>query len=309
VALIVNGIDADELLTTERAMEILEPVMLEEVAGTTFHLQAQGGGRTIRLVGGGLRGMGRKGVRVGNQALLYDTESGELLAIVTYRWGTLRVAATMALAARHLARPDARVVGLLGSGRNALAILESLLAVRPIECVGVFSPTPEHRAAFAERAAPRLGIDVVAHDTREAALRHADIVVVATNSRLPVLAFSDLRPGTHVTSMGVSTEIDESIFLRIDQLVAPSRVQEIAGARPGAAGGGGPLYPLVQEGRLPQEAIVQLGSIINGDVAPRNGPTDITLFRDSRGGVGDLAIANFVYEHARTHGLGVEVDV
>ncbi len=64
----------------------------------------------------------------------------------------------MALAARYLARPDARTVGLLGSGRNALALLECLRAVRPIERVDVFSPMREHRERFASRASSALGI-------------------------------------------------------------------------------------------------------------------------------------------------------
>ena len=54
---------------------------------------------------------------------------------------------------------------------------------------------------------------------------------------------------------------------------------------------------------------MELGSIISGDVAPRNGPADITLFRESQGGVGDIALANYVYETARARGLGVEVDL
>lgn len=309
MALILRRGDFPGVLDPARAMEVLQPVMLEEVAGSTFHVQPQGGGRTIRLVGGGLRGMRRMGIRVVDQALLYDSESRELLAIIPYQLGSLRVAATMAMGARYLSRPDSRVVGLLGSGRNALIILEAMKTVRPIERVEVYSPTMEHRDAFAQRAAGELGMPVTAHDTPGAALADADIVIVATNSRTPALSFSDLRPGVHVSSMGVSRELDESVFMRVDQFVTPSRAQEIAAAKPGVTGGDGPLYRLIEEGRLPADAIVQLGSIINGDIAPRNGPTDITLFRDSRGGVGDIALANYVYEHARERGLGVEVDL
>jgi alanine dehydrogenase len=249
------------------------------------------------------------GLRIRGQTSLYDTESGDLLAVLSYPWSILRVGATMALAARYLARPDCRSIGLLGSGRNALNILECLIAVRPIERVEVYSPTPEHRIAFAERATSALGIPVTPRDSAAEVIQSADIIVVGTNSRGPVLSASDLRPGVHVTSMGVSTELDASIYLHVDQFVVSSRSQEIAGAQRGNAGGQGPLAALLRDERLQRESIVELGSIVKGEVAPRNGPTDRTLFRESQGGVGDLALANYAYEYARAHGLGIEVDL
>src|SRR5439155_6139470 len=134
------------------------------------------------------------------------------------------------------------------------------------------------------------------HYTKEAAIQDVDIIAVGTSSKVPVLSFPDLRPGVHVTSMGVTPELDASIFMQVDQFVTPSRSQEIANAEPGLPphhmGGGGPLYPPVQEGRLKAESIVELGSIITSDITPRTGPTDITLLRDSRRRVAALAPAS-----------------
>jgi ornithine cyclodeaminase/alanine dehydrogenase-like protein (mu-crystallin family) len=312
MALIVPREVAERFLDARSAMESLRPVMVDEARGDTFHMPPFGGAksirRTIRTVGGGLYGLGRMGVRAG-ATQLFDTETGELLAIVGGT-GNLRVGATMGLAAQYLVRPDARTVGLLGSGRNALPILECLKVVRPIERVGMYSPTPEHRARLAERATKALGIPVTAHDTPAAAIADADIIAVGTSSYTPVLTYTDVRPGTHVTSMGMSTELDESIYLKVDQFVAPSRDQEVEAASPiSHPHVEGHLYRLVQEGRYDAASIVELGSIMNGDVAARNGPSDINLFRDSRGGVGDVAMANWVYERAREAGLGVEIDL
>jgi len=308
--------EVEPLLDPLKAMEVLEPVMLEEIDGTSFHMPPYGGGtsrrRTLRFVGGGLYGLQRMGVRVGGEANLYDTETGNLLAVIGYPWGVFRVGVTMGLAARYLARPDARTVGLLGSGRNALNILVCLKAVRPIESVKMHSPTPDHRRKFAEEATAELGIPVTALDDPQEVISDVDIIAVGTNSKTPVLTYSDLKPGTHVTSMGVVTELDESVFLQVDQFVAPSRSQEVDTARPNAHPfheGGGQLYRLVQGGHYDPKSIVELGSIIRGEVAPRNGPNDINLFRDSRGGVGDIAFANYAYERARELGLGVEVDL
>jgi alanine dehydrogenase len=314
MALILGKKDVQGLLDPLRAMQVLEPVMLEELEGSTFHMPPFGGSstkrRTFRTVGGGLYGLGRMGIRAGGHCTLYDTATGELLAFMSYGWGVLRVGATMALGARYLARPDARSVGLLGSGHNALNILQCLKVVRPIERVETYSPTPEHRTAFAARATSTLGIPVVAHDDPREVIADVDIIAVATNSPTPVLFFSDLRPGVHVTSMGQTTELDESIFLGVDQFVAPSRAQEIDTASPNAHPHiEGFLHRMVQEGRYDPARIVELGAIIKGDVAPRNGPTDITLFRDSRGGPGDIALATDVYERARSQGLGIEIDI
>jgi ornithine cyclodeaminase len=312
--------DIEGLLDPETAMTVLETAMREEVAGTATHMPPYGGTtqelRTPRLVGGGLHGLGRWALRGGGIAVLFDVGSGNPnrppRAIVGYGFGNLRVGATMGLAARYLARPDARTVGILGSGANALDILRFLCAVRPIERVELYSPTPEHRTAFAARATSFLEIPVVAHDTPEPVTRDVDIIAVATNSKTPVLTFDQLHPGVHVTSMGLTTELDESLYLRADQLVAASRVQEIESSAPGPNNPGnvegGQLWRLLQEGRLAPESIVELGAIISGDVTPRNGPADITVFRESRGGVGDTALANWAYEEALRRGLGTEFD-
>ena len=309
MTLIVSRKEAEGILDLACAMEVLEPVMIEEIQGTASHISPSGGGRSLRLVGGILKGMGRMGVRVRGQASVYDTESGELLGVVSYREGGLRVGATMALAARYLARPDAKSIGLLGSGNNALTILRAMKLVRPIERVEIFSPTEEHRNSFAARATLALGIPVTAHPTADPVTDDADIIVVATNSRTPVLSAADLRPGTHVSSMGVYTELDGPVYLAVNQFVTPSRAQEIAGARRGNVGGRGTLVPLLEEGKIAPDSIVELGSIINGHVPPRNGPTDINLFRESQGGAGDIALANYIYEFARANGLGVDVEL
>jgi ornithine cyclodeaminase/alanine dehydrogenase-like protein (mu-crystallin family) len=301
------------LIDPAAAMQALAPLMIEEAAGTTFHMPPYGANRlkTFRVVGGGLQGMGRMGLRSAEAVLLFDRqEPGKILAIVGGDMADLRIGATLALAATYLARADATAVALLGSGRRALILLQCLKEAHPIERVAVFSPTVEHRESFADRAAAALELPVIAASTTQAATAEADIVVVATNSRRPVVAYADLHSGQHVTSMGAPGEIDESILLNADQIVAPSRDEEIDRSNPAVfPHNEGPLWRLIQDGRLDPASIVELGSIITGDVAPRNGPTDINLFRDARGGIGDVALASWVYDRARERGLGIEVEL
>lgn len=319
MALLLTRHDIDGILGPEEAIEAIAVAAREEAEGTAANMAPFGGAsgvrRTMRVVGGALFGLGRAGLRAGlggSVALLVDVNPERLLAVMGYPLSTLRVGATMALGARYLARPDARRVGVLGSGTNSPAILRCLKIVRPIERVDVYSPTPEHRARFAERETRSLGIPVTAHDSADPVIAETDILVVATNSNTPVLAFDQLRPGVHVTSMGLTTELDASVYLGADQFVASSREQEVQSALPNPfypdRPVGGPLHDLLRSGELSRESIVELGSLVRGEVQPRNGASDINLFRESRGGTSDLALINCAYELARKRGLGTEFD-
>jgi alanine dehydrogenase len=318
MTLLLRASDVEDLIGPLDAIEVTAEVVREEAEGTTIHVPQWGGahtayGRLVRMVGGGLFGLGRLGFRMGGGGsicVLYDTSSTDMLAIVGYPFSNLRVGASMALAARYLARPDARTIGLLGSGRNALSILQCLTAIRPIECISVFSPTPDHRTKFARHATKTLDIPVTALDAPGPVLAEADIVVAATSSDEPVVKLQDVRPGVHVTSMGHQHEIDASLYVGADQFVALSRHQEIEDASPRAEYSRipSPMQALLADGSLKPESIVDLGEIVTGRVAPRNGASDITLYRESRGGVHDTALASRAYERALELGRGMEYD-
>jgi len=315
MVLLLRRQEADGLLDLEQAIELTKAAVLEEVAGTTLHMAPFGGSgwarRIMRVTGAGLYGFGRLGIRASTITLLFDINDGKPLAIMDQSVADVRLSASAGLAARYLARPDARRVGLIGGGMISLPIVRGLCAVRPIESLDVYSPTRDHREAFADRAGRELGIPVVARNAPQAVIEGADILAVATNARAPVVTYEQLRPGTHVTSAGLVGELDASVYLRADQLVAASREQEIENAQPTKTPGritGGVLYELMTAGSLQPESIIDLGAIVHGDVPARNGPTDINVYRDSRGGVGEAAFASYVYDRARERGLGVEFD-
>src|SRR5262245_38951053 len=116
--------------------------------------------------------------------MLFDPATGALLAIMDGRLVTeMRTAAVSAAAARALAKPGAATLALLGSGVQAKSHLEAFRCVRPIGRVRVWSPTPEHREAFAREESERSGLAVEAKASAEEAVRDADLVVVATSSR------------------------------------------------------------------------------------------------------------------------------
>ncbi len=134
--------------------------------------------------------------------LLFSTETGEPLAI--YPDGIvqrMRVGAACGLAAKHLARSDARTLAILGSGWQAGGQAMAMAQVRDIDTIRCYSPSAQRREAFAGEWTDKLGIDVSAAASLAEAVAGADIVACATNSMEPVLGPDLLEPGMHVSSI------------------------------------------------------------------------------------------------------------
>jgi ornithine cyclodeaminase/alanine dehydrogenase-like protein (mu-crystallin family) len=131
--------------------------------------------------------------------LLMRPDTGEPLAAMDGRLITeMRTAAVSAAATRHLARPQCRVLALIGSGVQARAHLQALGRVRTLEEVRVWSRTPEHARRFAAEHRA-----VAAKDPRSA-VKDADVVVTATGAKEPILRGAWLKPGAHVNAVGAA---------------------------------------------------------------------------------------------------------
>jgi ornithine cyclodeaminase len=232
--------------------------------------------------------------------LLMEPTTGELLAVLDGRYITeARTAAVSAASARALARNDASVLAILGSGVQAHSHLEALAHVRPLSEVRVWSPTPEHRNGFAQKhrdAAPKL----IAVDSPRDAVAGADLIVTATGSPTPILEGAWVSPGAHICAVGACRpdmrEIDTELVLR-------SRVY--ADSRPGALAEAGDLVIPIQEGSWTADRIVgELGELFAGRVPGRSSPVEITLFESLGMAVEDVAAADLVYRRAAEVGLG-----
>lgn len=151
--------------------------------------------------------------------LLFSTETGEPLAIfpdgVVQRF---RVGGASGLAVRHMAREDARIAAIIGTGWQAGAQAMAVAAARPIEEIRCFSPNPESRARFAQEMTALLGIRVVPAQSAEAAVAGADIVLCATNSLQPVLRREWLEPGMHVGSIR-DRELPPEVLKAVDRVI------------------------------------------------------------------------------------------
>lgn len=133
---------------------------------------------------------------------LFSTQNAEPLAILNDGWMQhMRVAGGAGLGVKYLAREDAHVVGMLGSGEMARTHLEAYLEVRDIQQVKVFSPTPANRESYAADMAERFGIEMVLVGSAREAIRGVDILSPCTDSMQPVYDADWLEPGMHVVAL------------------------------------------------------------------------------------------------------------
>jgi alanine dehydrogenase len=318
--LLLSRDELKPLLDLPKAIELIEDVHKQQADGKVvphapYHIPV-GGRSGLRIVSGAVLGSRRVGVRLGPNsglgggdkmyALLFDTESGELLAFMGFPFGTLRTAAVVAIAAKHMAREDSSRLGLFGVGRNAFGILKALRTVRPIREIFVSSRDAQRRKKFCEEGEQLLGISVRGVDESEQAVRGMDVVLTATNSLTPIFPAEWIEPGTHVSSMGKPTELSRELHLKVHRIVVGSQEQERNyGDRSAAL----PLVELVAEGKLSWSRIAELGEVIAGQAPGRRDRDEINIFRESQGGYGDVAFATWLYEEAVRRGIGKQMDL
>ena len=241
--------------------------------------------------------------------MLASTLNAEPLAIINDGVvQPVRVAATSAVAARHLARPDSRVLAILGSGGMARSHAEAMLAVRPIERIQVYSPTAANRERFAREMSAELGIPVIASANPIDAVRDADIVAFCTDSLLPVLPDADwLRPGTHFSCV-VPGEVGR-LPLRADRIILHLRGGIVEQrASPGSFAIGTGMDAFMKEGNLKLEErsdLPLLAEMVAGMAPGRTDADQITYFHNVPGsGLQFAAAGALLYRAALAAGAG-----
>ena len=235
--------------------------------------------------------------------LALDPETGLVKALMDGTYLTaLRTGAVCGLATRLMAREDARVLTVFGAGVQARTQIEAVRAVRAIDEVRVVDQV---RARAEELAAELDGVDARVVEGADEALSGADVICAATTSYTPVFDGTRLEPGTHVNAIGSfkpeMQEIDAETVRRA-RLVVDERAAALEEA--------GDLIIPLRDGVIGQDHIVgELGELIEGRVAGRTSPDEITFFKSVGVAVQDAAVAHRVLSRAESDGLGVEVDL
>jgi alanine dehydrogenase len=224
--------------------------------------------------------------------LLSSAVTGELLAIIDGGELTARrTAAASALAASHLARKDASVMLMTGTGRLSANLIEAHLAVSPLRNVFVWGRDQAKAKATARHAAA-LGLEAVATDNLEAAAREADIISCATLSSEPLIRGEWLKPGAHVDLVGAfkptMRETDDRCVTRATCFVD---------TRAGALSEGGDIVQPIKAGLITADSIVaDLAELTRRTHPGRTSDEEITLFKSVGASLEDLAGAIFAFE-------------
>jgi alanine dehydrogenase len=246
----------------------------------------------------------RQGVR--SLVLLFSAADGRLLALVEAEWlGRMRTGGMSGLATRHLANPDASLVGLIGAGKQAETQLMGVCAVRPIHKVLVYSRRRPECEAFCQRMTERLQVEVVPAASSREAVEEADVVITATTAGEPVFAGEWLKPGCHVNAIGSNwprrRELDDDTMQRASLIVTDSIEQAKAEA--------GDLVIPANAGNLDWDSVWELADIVAGDGPQRNSSYDITVYKAVGVALEDITVAARAYTHAREQGVGEEINL
>lgn len=224
---------------------------------------------------------------------VWDACSGALLLVADGTYATaLRTAATSALATQYLARPDAAVVSIIGAGYQARYQLLALACVARLDRGLVFDINTKRAEDFANRANEEVLFPVLVAPSVREAVRQADILVTATNSSTPVFDGTDLRPGTHITSLGAyrpdMRELDDETLRRC-VIIVDSLEHALSEA--------GDLIQALQKSVITRSSIRgDLVFLLRDPASGRRSPIEITLFKTVGFGLQDAILLEFLYQ-------------
>lgn len=245
------------------------------------------------------------GEKSGNASYLFDTKSGEILAIIRAPAieSYMRTGADGAIGAKFLSRKDCRVAGVLGTGRQGRAQLQFLSKVRDIEKVYSYSGRRKDEV-YAREMGSELGIDVIACDGVREVVRNADVLMTATRSQVPLVKGEWINEGLHISSIGadcpLKAELDLQTFKKADKIYVDD--WEVCLDTKD-------LKAAIDEGILSKDDIDgNIGEVVAGVKPGRESPSEVTIYRGIGSTVPYVTLNAMVYEKAVEMGLGRRVD-
>ena len=231
---------------------------------------------------------------------LFDPDTGKARAMVGGNLLTaLRTAAASSVSIKHLARQDAKVIGMIGAGHQATFQLRAALEQRDFEKVIGWNRHPEMLPNI-EKVSAEAGLPFEAVDLP--GMAQADVIITITSSFAPSLLTDHVSDGTHIACMGTDTkgkqEVEAALLARAtvftDEVAQSVTIGEAQHA--------------IAEGLISQDDVHQLGAVINGTHEGRTSQDEVTIFDGTGVGLQDLAVAASVVDLAVEQGIAIEVD-
>ena len=310
-----------DLVTREASFDAVEKVFAAMAAGDAYNFPVvreaighedalygfKGGfdraGLTLGLKAGGYwpNNLEKRGL-INHQStvFLFDPDTGKVKAMVGGNLLTaLRTAAASSVSIKHLARKDAKVIGMIGAGHQAKFQLRAALEQRSFEKVIGWNLHPEMLPNLQE-VADEAGLPFEAVELD--GMREADVIISITSSFDAILKADQVSPGTHIACMGTDTkgkqEVDPQLLVAAD--VFTDEVAQSISI--------GEAQHAVAQGLIQESDVAQIGAVINGTNPGRTSDGQITLFDGTGVGLQDLAVAASVVEVAVEKGIAIEVD-
>ncbi|MBY6067813.1 ornithine cyclodeaminase family protein [Leisingera aquaemixtae] len=310
-----------DLVTREASFDAVEKVFAAMASGDAYNFPVvreaighedalygfKGGfdraGLTLGLKAGGYwpNNLEKRGL-INHQStvFLFDPDTGKVKAMVGGNLLTaLRTAAASSVSIKHLARQDAKVIGMIGAGHQAKFQLRAALEQRSFEKVIGWNLHPEMLPNLQE-VADEAGLPFEAVELD--GMREADVIISITSSFDAILKADQVSPGTHIACMGTDTkgkqEVDPQLLVAAD--VFTDEVAQSISI--------GEAQHAVAQGLIQESDVAQIGAVINGTNPGRTSDDQITLFDGTGVGLQDLAVAASVVEVAVEKGIAIEVD-
>lgn len=311
-ALWVTEAEVAALVDMSDAIAALERGLSAEAAGgavnMTKTLATFGHGDTLHAIGATMAAERVVGTKTWAHTegganpllILFDAADGQLLAVIeAFALGQLRTAAISGLATRWLSAPASCEMALVGAGKQALAQVAAVAAVRGLRRVRVASRNPENAAAFARRASVELKLEIEPAASIAAAVKNADIITLVTRATAPFLQSAMVAPGAHINAVGAvvpeRAEFEPSMPARCAVVAADT----VAGVRALSR----EFIEFYGNDDRAWDNVVPLSRVIAAGKGRPPG-ADLTLFKAMGMGISDLAVGVEVLRRARAAGVG-----
>jgi ornithine cyclodeaminase len=306
-AIWITEAEVVQLMDLKEAIEALEAALREEARGEAQNMTKtllQYGKNNLHAIGGKL------GNLVGTKTwththggtcpllLLWSAEDGSLVAVIeAFALGNLRTGGISGVAADWMARKDAKVMAIVGTGKQALAQVGTMLAVRPIERLRIYSPREDSQLAFAAKVRGEFSIQTEVSASVSDACKGAQIVTLVTRAAQPFLTAAMLDKGAHLNAVGAIApdreEFAQDVFARatlvtVDNLPGVQQLSREFMTRYASSGWDEvmPLSGLIASGRK------------------RTAGDDVSLFKAMGMGISDLALGVELLKRAKERGVG-----
>jgi len=308
----ISEADVVSLMDLPAAIEALERGLMAEAEGHATNMVKThvewDGGSTLHAIGAAFPVDGFVGTKTWAHTeggatpllILFDSHNGALKAVIeAFALGQMRTASASGVATKCLAAEDAAEFAMIGAGKQALAQVAAVVAVRPIRRIRVFGRDQKRLEAFVERVRQEFGIPVGATASVGEAIEGAGIITVATRATQPIVHAAMVSSGAHINTIGAivpsRAELGADVLARASKIVADSVPQARRLSRE--------LIEFFGDVSAAWERVESLASVVQKKPA-RSSTHDLTVFKSLGMGISDLALGMEIYRQAVAANLG-----